>query len=338
MKKPTFPQTPEGVTDWEKVFEDPNQGLITVIRSAQSADGLRNCMMIVIRQLFTRDDDDLQVAQLTRQLDELLAQSDGALPTDAAITMLRQIKEQRQELARAFLAAKGKKKRKKNRRSRGGSTKAKYAIYVLFKNPKYFVSLCVVLLILLGGTITAIIVGGSVPDTETVEYTFNQTSSQAGRPIDSQAPEKAGSQKTTSKPPLDDMPLPEFTEKARMTSIAAVLRQVSLPRSFGIWRRGPTHVMPFIVLKDKDQLSAVCRQLPYILSTLNVELSNAFKNAEAFDEQVLARVGRRVGHALNARLEEPSVMRVHLATPTSTRDHAPGKCGVAPQALAKYLK
>ena len=71
--KPAFPQTPDGVTDWEKVFEDPDQGLISVIRTAQTSENLRACMMIVIRQLFTRDDDELQVAQLTRQLDDLLA-------------------------------------------------------------------------------------------------------------------------------------------------------------------------------------------------------------------------------------------------------------------------
>ena len=54
--KPAFPQTPDGVTDWEKVFEDPDQGLVAAIRTAQTSDNLRACMMIVIRQLFTRDD------------------------------------------------------------------------------------------------------------------------------------------------------------------------------------------------------------------------------------------------------------------------------------------
>ena len=268
--KPAFPQTPDGVTDWEKVFEDPDQGLVSVIRTAQTADNLRACMMIVIRQLFTRDDDALQVAQLTRQLDDLLAQSAGAVPSDAAIVI-------------------------------GGPD----------------------------GTPHASDDGGREGPS-----TGNDTAPVAKADAESKDAPKA-------KPSQQDMPLPEFTQPrqaATLTPVAIVLRHVTLPRSLGKWKRGPTHVMPFIFVKDEGDVSTVCRQFPYILSTLNVELSKAFQDIDVFDEQVLAGVARRVGSILNARLETPSVTRILLAVPMNLKDYPPAKCGQASDAFGKYLK
>ena len=71
VKKPAFPQTAEGVTDWEKVFEDPEHGLVTLIQDAQSQEALRACTLIVIQQLFTRKNDQLEIARLKNQLDEI---------------------------------------------------------------------------------------------------------------------------------------------------------------------------------------------------------------------------------------------------------------------------
>lgn len=332
--KPAFPQTPDGVTDWEKVFEDPDQGLVSVIRTAQTSDNLRACMMIVIRQLFTRDDDELQVAQLTRQLDDLLAQSGGAVPSDATIAMLRQIKTQRQEMAQAYLADKKRKKRRKNRRSAAGSASTKNAIYLLFKNPKYFIGLGLVLTVLLIGVIAVLLIGGT-PTTENVDRT-NHAAGQ--EPAD---PQKDVADTPKTKPSQQDMPLPAFTPTVRDTTaapVAIVLRHVTLPRSLGKWKRGPTHVMPFIFITDERAVSDVCRQFPYILSTLNVELSKAFQDIEVFDEQVLAGVARRVGPILNSRLEEPVITRIFLAIPMDSRDHPPAKCALASDTFTKYLK
>lgn len=332
--KPAFPQTPDGVTDWEKVFEDPDQGLISVIRTAQTADNLRACMMIVIRKLFTRNNDELQVAQLTQQLEDLLAQSDGVVPTDAAITMLRQIKVQRQELAQAYLADKKRKKRRKNRRTAANSAATKNAIYLLFKNPKYFIGLGLVLTVLLIGVIAALVIGGA-QTAEDVDPVAQTAAS------DSADPEKDIEDASKTKPSQQDMPLPAFTPTARDTTeapVAIVLRHVTLPRSLGKWKRGPTHVMPFIFITDEDAVSDVCRQFPYILSILNVELSKAFQDIDVFDEQVLASVARRVGPILNSRLDKPVITRILLAIPMDTRDHPSSRCGRASDTFGKYLK
>jgi len=329
--KPAFPQTPDGVTDWETVFEDPDQGLVSVIRTAQTSGNLRACVMIVIRQLFTRDNDELQVAQLTRQLDDLLAQPGGAVPTDAAIAMLRQIKAQRQELAQAYLADKKRKKRRKNRRA-AGSAGTKNAIYLLFKNPKYFIGLGLILTVLLIGVIAALVIGGA-HTAEDVDHAEHSATPQEDAEDGKDAPE--------AKPTQQDMPLPEFKptkQEATMAPVAVVLRHVTLPRSLGKWKRGPTHVMPFIFVKGEGDVANLCRQLPHILSTLNVELSKAFQDIDVFDVQVLAGVARRVEAILNSRLEPPSVTGIRLAIPMDSRDYPPAKCALASDAFAKYLK
>lgn len=134
MSKPAFPQTPDGVTDWDRVFEHPEDGLIAVIASAPNAAALRNCLLVVIRQLYTRKNDELEIAQLTNQIESLFDGADG-LPTEAAVGLLRSIKEQRIAKAEAFLERKraGKSERRSKERGRG----VKRGAYLLFKNPKY---------------------------------------------------------------------------------------------------------------------------------------------------------------------------------------------------------
>ncbi|MEK9671012.1 MAG: hypothetical protein VW268_00725 [Rhodospirillaceae bacterium] len=167
--KPAFPQTPDGVTDWEKVFQEPARGLIPAIQRATNEAQIKQIMLVIIRQLFTRKNDELQVAQLTRQLDDLLAGTGGAVPTDAAVGMLWQIKEERQAKAAEYLAGKGEKKGKKNRRGPGGKSKVLYFFNVIFKNPKYLILTAVGLLLLLIAVIGGIAVTSLKPPPETAE-------------------------------------------------------------------------------------------------------------------------------------------------------------------------
>ena len=134
MSKPAFPQTPDGVTDWDRVFEHPEDGLIAVIASAPNAAALRNCLLVVIRQLYTRKNDELEIAQLTNQIENLVDGADG-VPTAEAVALLRTIKEQRIAKAEAYLARKkaGQAERRSKERGKGVMRGA----YLLFKNPKY---------------------------------------------------------------------------------------------------------------------------------------------------------------------------------------------------------
>ena len=117
-----WPQTPEGVTDWESVFEDSKMGFIALIRSAQSAETLKDCATIVVQQLFSRDDDAMTVMKFILDLEEVMPDPNGAPSTseeledtrDAVTGFLRKIKEDRILKAAEYLEKSGKGKERRS--------------------------------------------------------------------------------------------------------------------------------------------------------------------------------------------------------------------------------
>jgi len=106
-----WPQTPDGVTDWESIFEDPKAGFIALIRSAHTPETLKDCATVVVQQLFTRDDDAMTVMKFIIDLEGILPDSSGLALTKEEIdgmrnavgSFLRTIKEDRIERAREYL-------------------------------------------------------------------------------------------------------------------------------------------------------------------------------------------------------------------------------------------
>ena len=136
--KSSWPKTPGGTTDWEKVFEDPQIGFIPLIAKAPTAKALRESAIVVIKQLFTRKDDPPEVehfvGEITKMVPDNFPEDKLPLVVQAVSDILRQVKEERkrkaaeyeaekaQEAAEEAEAAKNpskpkKKKRKKDRRS-----------------------------------------------------------------------------------------------------------------------------------------------------------------------------------------------------------------------------
>jgi len=107
---PTWPKRPDGTTDWEMVFEASDSGLISLISAAHSAKALRECTIVVIQQLHTRKNDPEEVARFVGELNALVPDSlpAAALPrvTQALVSILRKIKDDRIARAEAYVAAK----------------------------------------------------------------------------------------------------------------------------------------------------------------------------------------------------------------------------------------
>jgi hypothetical protein len=70
--KDGWPKTSDGTTDWEAVFEAPESGLIPLIAQANSPQALRECAIVTIQMLFSRDNDAENVTHLTSELNELV--------------------------------------------------------------------------------------------------------------------------------------------------------------------------------------------------------------------------------------------------------------------------
>lgn len=111
MAKSTWPKTADGTIDWAWVFDNAESGLIPLIRSAKTATALRDCTLMVARQLYTRKDDPPELARFEQQLRELIPDGtpDRELPRmlDAVVYILVGIKDERIRKAEEHVRLKG---------------------------------------------------------------------------------------------------------------------------------------------------------------------------------------------------------------------------------------
>ncbi len=86
--------------DWEDIFESPETGFIPLLRQAKTIDGLREGTQLIIRSLFTRDNDAQIRAEYEQNLKRMIPGADGEIPSmdqglHAVVQLLREIKEHR---------------------------------------------------------------------------------------------------------------------------------------------------------------------------------------------------------------------------------------------------
>jgi hypothetical protein len=342
MKKPAFPQTPDGVTDWEKVFEDPNDGLITVIARAPNADVLRDCMLALIRQLYTRKNDELEIARLEGEVEHMFATAGGALPTDEAIELLRKIKDQRIRKALDYLA--NKKGGSGDRRSKAPDKGLKRVIYLLFNNPKY----------LIGATVATAAVAGylllALNDLST------DPADTAEAPIQPPPPDgvviipPAGPPGTAAPPPpaktgpmagvAANMPTARRAyrsddEDKPPTTI--IFQHLNIPRPFVPERDAAATVVPVAVLTEDATIKKVCKKAPVIYHLVNIALSDAANAGSKFDAYDLDRMAETLQRKINAQFKEPMIEMVKLIRDADNRVFARHNCAQAPSAVVRRL-
>lgn len=126
--KSEWPQTADGTTDWQALFEDEHTGLISIIGATQSPAELKQRSEEIIRAIFTRQRDKPILVKVTGFLEILIP--DGvndqrfAVMRVTVIELLGKIKDNRLERAAAYVEkqskrkkqGKNKKKNKNNRR------------------------------------------------------------------------------------------------------------------------------------------------------------------------------------------------------------------------------
>lgn len=106
--KASWPKTPDGTTDWEVVFEDPSIGFIALINRTQSADMAERTATVIIQKLFTRRNDLDLCKQKIHRIGTIIAahQDDLARIHEDIAVLMREVKNERIELARVFIERK----------------------------------------------------------------------------------------------------------------------------------------------------------------------------------------------------------------------------------------
>ena len=348
MSKPAFPQTPSGVTDWEKVFEDPNEGLIAVVASAPNAAVLKSCLEAVTRQLFTRKGDELEITRVEGEIERMFANAGGGTPTEEAVALLRSIKDLRIRKAQAYLAKKH--QEQADRRSKEPDSGLKRIAYLFFKEPKYLIGATVAMLALAGYLFIAlndlsndapetaeapVAIAPPPPDGVVVIPPAGPPVNTAQQPPAQAAPAVSGAagmlaaRRPSGSTPSDDENKPPP---------AIVFRPVNIPRPFVPARGVAASVMPVAVTAAQGTIKDICEIAPVIYHLINIALSDAANDGAKFDDFDLDRMGRSLMGKINRELGKPLITRLHLIRDAGRGVYARHECSQAPEAMVRRLK
>jgi hypothetical protein len=350
MTKPAFPQTPSGVTDWEKVFEDPNEGLIAVIASAPNAAALKSCLEAVTRQLFTRKGDELEITRVAGEIERMFANAGGDTPTDDAVALLRTIKDLRIRKAQEFLARKHADAADRRAKEAGG---VKRLAYLFFKEPKYLIGATVAMLALAGYLYVAL----NDLSTETAETAETPPEASSEAPAAPPLPDGVVVIPPVGAP-ADTVPHTQPAGKpGAMSGIAAamptqrrsasrdedrppptiVFRHVSIPRPFVPARGAASTVLPVAVMAERGVVADICDIAPVIYHMVNIALSDAANAGSNFDDFDLDRMAGSLQGKINRELGKPLIARMILIRDAGKAVYARHECSQAPEAMVRRL-
>jgi len=104
MSEPDLPRTDGGSIDWERAFEDPEQGFIPLVLHAETVADLRVRALEVAERLHNRTDDPLEIDKFIELLNHLIPDtvSNETLHHVSGVvaSLLRQMKAHRLQAAR----------------------------------------------------------------------------------------------------------------------------------------------------------------------------------------------------------------------------------------------
>lgn len=276
-KKPLWPQTPEGTTDWDVVFEDPSNGLIATVSKSPNPEILKQTTTLVIKKLFTRDDDETEVTRFCRELDQIISrvEKDDQLSAtiDAVAGLLRIIKEERKEKVRQYLQNKKKGIKSGERRTRRKKNTLSAKLFrglLAASEPKIAISIILVLIAVVVGAVTYF----ATPDKKMRPRQVAATEKPAAAPaqfparISNQAPGTEPQESKTVKTEVKKADA-EPEEKGGSKTLskwprAVLLRPMTWPMMQVNKKERPVSYATLIYVDDISGVSAICKNYPSV--------------------------------------------------------------------------
>jgi len=308
--KPAWPQTPDGTTDWEVVFEDPETGFIQLVAQSPSADVLRQTTTVVIDKLFTRRGDEVEVASLKKQLETILAApSDIAVKQAGVSGLMRQVKETRIEKARVFIE-----------RKRAGAAIDRRAglmwkIDFLLK-PKVLIPVGLAFILLLSGAMYTLLQStlGSSRPAPVAEMTQPAPEDEAA-PVEEDKPAE-------EEPPVADVaPPPEPVDPALMPPDAAPkepklvriwLKTMRWPLSSMSTKDRPQYYAVILYVKNWDHKVGVCRRVANVMDNLYQLFNRELPQSRPATDDELAEVERIAPNILDQIYKVDVIQKVEV--------------------------
>jgi|GEM_PF-801509 len=296
MGKAAWPKTPDGTTDWEVVFEDPQTGFIQLIAQSPSAETLRLTTTVVIDTLFTRRGDEHEVARLKNQLESILNSPDDIATQQAGVSgLLRQIKDARIEKARVYIE-----------RKRAGAAIDRRAglmwkIDFLLK-PKVLLPVGLAFILLLSGIVYALLqstIGPSRPVAMAPTVSEPATTAEPAKP--EAAPEREEPQsapETVPEATPEIAPTPD-EEPDVQEPVRIWLKTMRWPLTSHSTKDRPQYYAVILTVKDWDTKVAVCRRVANVMDKLYQAFNRVLPQDRKATDAEIAEMQRITPNILN---------------------------------------
>lgn len=301
--KPAWPRTPDGTTNWEAVFENPQTGFIQLIAQSPSAETLRLTTTVVIDKLFTRRGDETEVARLKQELETILAAPGDIIAKQAGVSgLLRQIKNVRIEKARVYIE-----------RKRAGAAIDRRAGWLwkidFLLRPIVLIPVGLAFILLLSGAVYAVLqstIGTSRPTPVAEAPAVSEPApTEPASPQDQQtaptASPDAPSDASMPKPPLDGTPQPlaEPQAEPKAKPIHIWLKTMRWPLSSLSTKDRPQYYAAILSVKDWDTKVSVCSRVANVMDTLYQLLNHTLPQDRAATDEELVELERVAPNVLN---------------------------------------
>jgi len=314
--------------DWETVFENPETGIIPAILMSGNKLILHKVTVEVIKQLFTRKNDEPQVEKFTRELTLILGETEGSedLPQMKSniVDLLRRIKDGRIEKAAAYVAlkkqeaaedAKNKRKGKssKKKRRKGEAEQARFLVIVAALLGGVFVIILAVFAYFFMFDSNESDWAGDHEEAPVVEQEQIESGEE---PEQNAIPGEEMQMSTMPMMRMSDLGYP--LDKLAKDDVAEMGLNVMVLRHFfwsgrveGGLKRG-TVLVPTLILTDSEFADSICDYSPSMIDAINLALERSTTADEVISPDTLRQAGLLAKDMLNKRLGKSWVYDLYL--------------------------
>ena len=306
-----WPKTPDGVTDWEYVFEAPDTGIIDVVSQAQSSAALNDCAVVIISNLFTRKDDRPEVARYMSLLRPVIEDAERTKDIDVArdhvVHLLRQIKTERVHKAQTYVRQK--------RRKQAIERRGKAALATAPQKTRRTV--------MAAGGVIAIVIGGLVywlmgdaPDTSGQ----SPEAKWPAEPEPSATARNKENRKSVRKHARGQPQRPPTSSEATLTYPQSVLLT---PVVWGIkTTRGDTRYVayqPFLEINDEAAFEKICANQPWVTDAIFSNLDRGHPKERRASRDELAKISSAAMRRINDRYGHNTLSGIVLVNKSNRR-------------------
>ena len=313
VKKPDWPQTPDGTIDWETVFDHPETGIIPALSHANNKQTLHKITVAIIQQLFTRKNYEVQVERFLKELDGILGDTAGSedLPKmqGAIIDLLRRIKDGRIEKAAAYVAEKkkeaaegvrNKRKKKREKRREGEAQKNSTATLALG---------AVAVIIAIITVLSLFFILGSEEETPSDAQDDQPDAAVQEAPTEPDPPARPQLELSDDGYPLGRLGLEEVAE---LGSNVMVLRQFSWSGQVEGGSPQGTILIPVLIIEESGLASRICDYAPNLIDAINLALGRSVASGGEASPDTLRGAGQAAMQMANKRLGKSWINDLYL--------------------------